>query len=55
MPDSPSEKYQYQRPDSVYDRTDPGAFRIVERQRIPKETTPSLINSGLQGFGVTLG
>ena len=55
MPDNPSEKYQYQRPDSVYDRIEPGAFRIVEWQRIPKETTPFLIESALQGFGVSLG
>jgi DNA-binding transcriptional regulator YiaG len=55
MPDNPSEKYQYQRPDSVYDRIEPGAFRIVEWQRLPKETTPFLIESALQGFGVSLG
>ena len=51
----PSDKWQYQRPDSKYDRIEPGAFQIVEKQRIPKETTPFLIEAALQGFSVSLG
>jgi DNA-binding transcriptional regulator YiaG len=54
-PDSQLAEGKYQRPDSRYDRIEPGAFRIVEIQRIPKETTPFLIESALQGFGVSLG
>jgi DNA-binding transcriptional regulator YiaG len=55
MPDKPSVDLVYQRPDSVYDRIEPGAFQIVETQRLPKETTPFLIESALNGFGVSLG
>ena len=55
MPDSPLAEGEYQRPDSPYDRIEPDAFRIVEMQRIPKETTPFLIESALEGFGVSLG
>jgi len=54
MPDSPLAEGEYQRPDSPYDRIEPDAFRIVEMQRIPKETTPFLIESALEGFGVAL-
>jgi hypothetical protein len=35
MPFRASDKWQYQRPGSKYDRIEPGAFRIVEKQRLP--------------------
>jgi hypothetical protein len=37
MPFRPSDKWQYQRPDTRYDRIEPGAFQIVEKQRLPKD------------------
>jgi DNA-binding transcriptional regulator YiaG len=55
VPDKPSAELLYQRPDSKYDRIEPGDFQIVESQRLPRETTPFLIESALQGFGVSLG
>jgi len=55
VPDKPSAELLYQRPDSKYDRIEPGAFQIVETQRLPRETTPFLIESALNGFGVSLG
>ncbi len=38
-----------------YDLIEPEAFQIVENQRLPKTTTPFLIESALQGFSVTRG
>lgn len=55
MPDSPSAERPAPRPASEYDLIHPDAFRIVEKQRIPKETTPFLIEAALQGFSVSLG
>ena len=51
MPEQPP----YQRPASEFDVIDPVAFQIVEAQRLPKETTPFLIESALNGLGTTLG
>ena len=52
MPDSPSGTWENR---LRFDLIEPGAFEIVESQRLPKETTPFLIESALQGFEVTLG
>ena len=52
MPDSPSAIWENR---LRFDLIEPGAFEIVESQRLPKETTPFLIESALQGFSVTLG
>ena len=49
------ENSQYQRPPSKFDGIAPEAFQIVESQRLPKETTPFLIESAINGFGVSLG
>ena len=53
MPYRPSDKWQYQSSGSQYDRIEPGDFEIVEKQRLPKEATPFLIESALEGFSVT--
>ena len=52
MPDSQSATWENR---LRFDLIEPGAFQIVESQRLPKETTPFLIESALQGFSVTLG
>jgi DNA-binding transcriptional regulator YiaG len=52
MTDSPSTAWENR---LQYDLIEPEAFQIVENQRLPKTTTPFLIESALQGFSVTLG
>jgi hypothetical protein len=49
------EQAPYQRPASKFDVIDLEAFQVVERQRLPRETTPFLIESALNGLGITLG